>query len=174
MFYFVRPVCVYVLLHLFHLCRILCLVFCFVLTIVSYFILCCYILYSAALSLFQRRSCMFYFIFKLLFCICSFWLVMYGVLFRLFCSILPALSLFQSRSCMFYFILFFQLVSVLSVLFYFPSLTSKVVLFCCSWYDHWLCQFSFCCWVFALFTWSTSFAIALLCQRLKSYAWCLV
>ena len=47
---------------------------------------------------------MFSFLFKLLFCICSFWLVMYGVLFHLFCYILPAPSLFQHHSCMFYFI----------------------------------------------------------------------
>ena len=39
-----------------------------------------------------------------LFCICSFWLVMYCMLFRLFCYILPAPSLFQPHSCMFYFI----------------------------------------------------------------------
>ena len=36
-----------------------------------------------------------------LFYICSFWLVMYCVL---FCYILPALSLFQHHSCVFYFI----------------------------------------------------------------------
>ena len=47
---------------------------------------------------------MFSFLFKLLFCICSFWLVMYGVLYHLFCYILPAPSLFQHHSCMFYFI----------------------------------------------------------------------
>ena len=52
-----------------------------------------------------------------------------SILFSLFCYILPALSLFQRRSCMFYFI--FKLVSVLPVLFYFPSLPLQVVLFCC-------------------------------------------
>ena len=53
------------------------------------------------------------------------------ILFSLFCYILPALSLFQHHSCMFYFI--FKVVSVLPVLFYFPSLPLQVVLFCCLW-----------------------------------------
>ena len=53
----------------------------------------------------------------LIVCICSFWLVMYCVLFRLVCHSLTALSLFQHHSCMF--ILFQTSLSLAYFLFFF-------------------------------------------------------